>query len=209
MYLKSAMILIVLVGADVTGCRTPNDGVIVPGQRVGDCVLQRTKIGSNDKEHDADCGRYRSSDSSVVGLDMMFNKSTGYLIGVGTTDRRYATKDGLRVGDDATELTRSSGKGRKVAFVYQYYQSQSPTDEVLQFGHEPALRFPGVVFALTGNGHIGGIWVGTEENLDSKTCPVDQSTTALIPSVRNECRPSVLPLTPAGGPGPSDGSLPR
>jgi hypothetical protein len=204
MYLKSGMLLIVLLGVDVIGCRKLNDGVIVPGQRVGDCVLHRTKSGSNDEEHEADCGRYRSSDSSVVGLDMMFNKSTGYLVGVGTTDRRYATKDGLHVGDDATKLTSFPGQGRKVAFVYQYYPSQSPTDKVLQFGHEPALRFPGIVFALTRDGHIGGIWVGTEENLDAKTCPVDQSTAALIPSLRNECQPRVLPLTPAGGPGPTN-----
>ena len=188
---RALLILILAISAvAIDGCHADRDNRIVAGKRVGDCVISKTRSKGANTANDVGCGIYISSEGDLNGLDLSFDAHSGLLVGVGVTDSRYQTQNGLHVGDDINRLLNAEGPGIPVAVVYHYYNNQ-PSSGVsgLAIGHMKARRYPGIIFALNKQGRVGGIWVGTEQNLSALSCPVNPSTYSLLPSSRGDCHP--------------------
>jgi hypothetical protein len=183
-------VLYLILAIFIDGCHTNNDNLIVAGKRVGDCTLLKTRSKGVESSNDLGCGMYHSSEDALNGLVFSFDVHSGSLIGVGVTDSRYQTRSGIRVGDDISRVLNAEGPGTPVAFVYHYYKNQPSSDKpVLTIGHLNARRYPGIIFAFNKQGRVGGIWIGTEENLSTVSCPVNSSTYSLLPSSRVDCHP--------------------
>jgi hypothetical protein len=184
------VVFFVILAIFIEGCHSNNDNLIVPGKRVGDCVLLKTRSKGAESSNDLGCGMYHSAEGALNGLDFSFDVHSGFLIGVGVTDSRYQTRSGIHVGDDMSRMINIEGPGIPVAFVYHYYKNQPSSGKpVLTIGHLRARRYPGIIFALNKQGHVGGIWIGSEESLSAMSCPVNPSTYSLLPSSRVDCRP--------------------
>lgn len=181
-------VLFLVMATFIFSCHTNNDNLIIAGKRMGDCVLLKTRSKGADSANDLLCGMYRGSAGAMNGLDFYFDPHSGFLIGVGTTDSRYQTKNGIHVGDVMSKVLNAEGQGTPVVYIYHYYKKQPVSNKaVLALGHGRALRYPGIIFALNKQDRVGGIWIGTEENLSAMSCPVDPSTYSLLPSSRAEC----------------------
>lgn len=183
-------LLILVLAVAIGGCHANRDSRIIAGKRVGDCVLLKTRSKGANTVNEVGCGTYNTSEGDLNGLDLSFDVHSGLLVGVGVTDSRYQTRNGLHVGDDINRLLNAEGPGVPVAVVYHYYNNQPSSDNSgLATGHMKALRYPGIIFALNKQGRVGGIWIGTEQNLSALSCPVNPSTYSLLPSSRGDCHP--------------------
>lgn len=185
---RVAFVIFLVIAID--GCHTNRDNLIVAGKRVGDCVLLKTRSNGANTPNELGCGIYSASEGDLNGLDFSFDARSGLLIGIGVTDSRHQTRDGIHVGDDINKVINAEGPGTPVAAIYHYYKSQPSSDKpVLAVGYMTARRYPGIIFALNKQGRVGGIWIGTEDNLSAISCPVNPTTYSLLPSSRDECHP--------------------
>jgi hypothetical protein len=144
-----AIASILCFGILVSGCRAPQDNLIVPGKRVGILVVGRTKaneVGVNGSVSD----KYNDR-----GLGISFDQNLR-IDAVHVTRSNYKTKEGLTVGDTEDKIVAVYGKGEIVNIPIMAGNVQKATYS------NHALRYPGIHWVIGEDDNVTSIFVSQE-----------------------------------------------
>jgi len=183
-FFLSACLLVVC-----SACHAPNDNLIIPGIRVGNCVIHHTKMSEVGPDGNPHCGKFRETAGSLGGLEATSDASGQFIERLAVFDGRYQTVEGLHLGDSKQSIVNKLGSGTPVAYVI--HKNGKLRNDSSSISYLEAMHYPGITFIFgTKNGVYGPgavIEVGTEVELKSRFCLLDQVTGLLLPSTESQC----------------------
>jgi hypothetical protein len=144
-----AIASILCFGILLSGCRAPQDNLIVPGKRVGGLVVGHTKaneVGVNGSVSD----KYNDQ-----GLGISFDQNLR-IYAVHVTRPNYKTKEGLTVGDAEGAIVAAYGKGEIVSIPIMAGNVQKATYS------NHALHYPGIRWVIGEGDKVTSIFVSAD-----------------------------------------------
>jgi hypothetical protein len=147
--MMKSIVSILFLGILLSGCRAPQDNLIVPGKRVGALMIGRTK--GNDIGVD---GRVADKYTDQ-GLGIGFDKNLR-IASIHVTRPNYKTKEGLTVGDSEKAVQDAYGKGETVTIPILGGNQQKAV-----FSNN-ALHYPGIRWVIGNDGKVASILVSAE-----------------------------------------------
>ena len=147
--MAKAIAVVLFFGILLSGCRAPEDNLIIPGKRVGSLVIGHTRaseVGVNGSVAD----KYNNQ-----GLGISFDQHLR-IDAIRLNRPNYRTKEGLTVGDTEAAIVAAYGKGEIVSIPIMAGNEQKATYS------NHALHYPGIRWAIGEDGKVKSILVSAD-----------------------------------------------
>jgi ribosomal protein S5 len=147
--MRKCLAMIAVMTTLLGGCRAPNDALIVPGKRVGNIEIGKTKadqVGVNGSISD----EYNNKGLGI-GFDLNLRVNS-----VRVNQANYSTREGLRVGSTEKEVVAAYGPGEVVTIPIMAGKVQ----KALLSDH--ARHYHGIRWAIGPDGRVSMIIVSAD-----------------------------------------------
>jgi hypothetical protein len=147
--MRISLAVMFLLTSLLGGCRAPNDTMIVPGKRVGNIVIDKTKASQLGVDGAV------SDEYNNKGLGIGFDQNLR-VNSVSVSRPNYATAQGLTVGSSESALVTAYGTGEVVTIPLMAGKVQKG----ILFSR--ARHYPGIRWAIGPDGNVAMIFVSAD-----------------------------------------------